>query len=433
MQVQVRQQRTDHHTELANADHIIDVTVHTAGQAHATLEPPVCLVAPGLRRWRAWVPTQRPQSAQRIIAAIAGIEPGDVALEVPRLGGGFGRKSMSDFVAETAMIAKRVRRPVQLFWTRSDDLRHDYFRPPTTQRVRVGLSNAGGIRAWHHQSVFCTIGTAFDPSADRVAAWELSQGASSLPYETASIRVEGSHSPVPFRVGWVRGVHHVAHAFAVNIAMDMAARSAGVEPPQWHRQCLGLRDRVEVDTGEPREPVSLDARRLRQLIELVRERSAWAREDAGTGRGFAMLASYRTPVACIARVRVESDRRITILGIWVAVDCGRLLYPSGARAQVEGAVVEALGIAMVQSVPVSGGHVALSGFGDYRLPAATEIPLIDVSFLPGDGPPTGVGEVAVAPVAPAIANAIFDAIGERHLELPLLDPAGRLREAGLNR
>lgn len=412
------------------SDIVIDLQFRTPVQAHAALEPPVCLVDPTRLPWRVLAPTQAPTRARAALARAIGMSEDQIEVEPAPMGGAFGRKSQSDFIVEAGRLAQKLGRPVKVMWTRDDDLRNDYYRPPSDQRIRIGLSQAGQPLAWHHQTVFPSVITAFAPDADPAApaAWEAAQGASSLPYQIPAVLVEGGSVRVPVRVGWVRAVHYVHHATATNIALDAAARSLGEDPIAFHRRLLPASAKIALDLGDPRWSVSYDTERLHGVCQQVQRMSDWQRpRPAGTGRGFALSLAHGTAAACVVELTVSANRAVRLAHVWLAMDCGKAVNPDGVRQQIEGGVIEALAATLWQEIRIEAGAVEAATFAEYPMFNMQHLCPIHTAIMPSSQTPAGVGETALPPVAPAVANAVFDAIGERHTVLPLLVD-GVLRE-----
>jgi isoquinoline 1-oxidoreductase beta subunit len=413
----------------AAAKMLVDLTFRTPLQAHAALEPPVCLVDPTKRPWRVRAPTQAPTRARAALARALGMAEDQIAVEAAPLGGAFGRKSQSDFIVEAGRLAQRLGRPVKVIWTRDDDLRHDFYRPPSAQRIRFGLDRAGRPLAWHHQTVFSSLVTAFAPDADPQAPgeWEVAQGASSLPYSMPAIFVEGGSIRVPVRVGWVRAVHYIHHIMATNVTIDAAARQVDADPIEFHRRLLPSAPEIRLDLGDPRWSVVYETQRLHAVCEQVRVMAAWDRpRPPRVGKGFALSLSHGTAAACVVELAVEGDRSVALRHIWLALDCGLAINPDGVRQQVEGGVIEALAATLWQEIHLEGGAVQAATFADYPLFSMKDICPIEAHVMPSPQAPSGVGETALPPVAPAVVNAVFDAMGERHTVLPLMID-GKLR------
>jgi isoquinoline 1-oxidoreductase beta subunit len=413
----------------AAAGVLVDLAFRTPLQAHAALEPPVCLVDPTKRPWRVLAPTQAPTRARAALARALSMAEDQIAVEAAPLGGAFGRKSQSDFIVEAGRLAQKLGRPVKVLWTRDDDLRHDFYRPPSAQRIRFGLDRAGRPLAWHHQTVFPSLVTAFAPDADPQAPgeWEVAQGASSLPYGMPAIFVEGGSIRVPVRVGWVRAVHYIHHVMATNVVIDAAARQIDADPIAFHRRLLPSTPEIRLDLGDPRWSVIYETQRLHAVCEQVRAMAEWDRtRPPRVGKGFALSLSHGTAAACVVELAVRGNRSVSLRRIWLALDCGLAINPDGVRQQVEGGVIEALAATLWQEVHVEGGAVQAATFADYPLFSMQDICPIEAHVMPSTRAPSGVGETALPPVAPAVMNAVFDAIGERHTVLPLLID-GKLR------
>ncbi len=374
-------------------------------QAHVPLEPINCTASFEAGKLRIWAPTQAPsraydaarEVAQSKIARLANklkrklfdSEDDSIEINTTLLGGGFGRRLKQDYVTEAAQIAKRIDGPVQLIWTREEDLQHDFYHPLTLHEMRGALDDRSRPLAWHH--IVKGIGARLG-------------GADALPYDIPHIRVDliDIDSPVP--VGPWRSVQHHYNAFAVEHFFDELARAGGQDP-------LALR--LQMMSKAPR---------LRKTLEVAAELAGWDYESglfgAATHAGFGSYASE------IVQLRPEGDR-MRIAKITCVVDCGIVVNPDIAHAQLEGAIIFGLTAALKSSIKVEGGRVRQSNFHDYPILTMAETPPMEIIFIDSRESPGGIGEPGVPPLAPALANALMAAGGQPVRELPLdYDPRG---------
>jgi isoquinoline 1-oxidoreductase beta subunit len=320
-----------------------------------------------------------------------------------------------------------MKQPVQLLWTREDDMQHDFYRPYSYHRMSGGLDARGALTAWSHRIVSTPIRAVFDSPEElkdpkHVASQELS-GAKVIPYQTANFRLDYApvHSVVPR--AWWRSVASSFNGFAVESFVDELAHAAGRDPYEFR---LGLVPETQKMAEGGDAP--LDTSRFRAVLKLAAEKSGWGKPlPAGNGRGLACFYSFDSYIAHVAEVSVEEDGTVRVNRIVSAVDCGTAVNPDGVRAMAEGAINYALGPVLTGVITVQGGAVEQSNFHDYQVLRIGQAPDIEVYIVPSNEKPGGMGEPGVPPVAPAVSNAVFAATGVRLRRLPI-DPHG-LRKA----
>jgi isoquinoline 1-oxidoreductase beta subunit len=385
--------------------------------AHATMEPMNATVAIRGDSAEAWLPTQAPQWGRDVIAKIAGLEPNQVEVHSTLSGGGFGRRYQADFAAEAAQIAKAAGRPIQLVWTRDDDLRHDFYRPATIQRLSACLDDLGNPAAWHHRLVSTSIRAFWDPP-ERVRPERQEMAGAEPVYPVPNLRLEYGYPATAVPRAWWRSVAESMNVFVVESFIDELAAQAGVDPIEYRVRLLQRR----APEANPKED-SFDPARLIGTIRLAAERSRWSEPcAAGRARGIATAWSFGTYVTQIAEVSmtrgVPRVHRVSCV-----VDAGRIVHPDGAAAQAEGGIVYGLSAALFGRITIEQGAVKQSNFHDYRVLRLPEMPEVLVHFVPSEGAPSGMGEPCVPPIAPAVANALFRVTGQRLRELPLVHSA----------
>ena len=410
-------------------------TVHEAQYylphlAHAPMEPPAALAHYRDGRVTVWTATQNPQAVQETVAKAVGVPKGHVVCHVTLLGGAFGRKSKPDYAAEAALLSKKSGRPVQVTWSREDDICHDYYHSVAALYLKAATDGGGRPTAWLQRSAFPPISSTFDASARFAGEGELAQGWVDLPFDIPNLRAENGPAQNHVRIGWLRSVANIYHAFAVQSFIDELAAAAGRDRVEYFLDALG-RPRIidlraeggkNANYGKPPEPYPWDTGRLRRVVELVAEKSGWAagRPEKGRALGFAAHRSFLSYIAVVADVRVDPRGRVSIPRIDVAVDVGRVIHPDRVRAQFEGAAVFGTSLALMGEITAAGGRILQSNFDDYPVARMDEAPFVtQVHIVPSDALPTGVGEPGVPPIAPAICNAIFAITGTRIRELPV--------------
>ena len=397
----------------AKAQHTADYSVPFL--AHAQMEPLVAVAEVKDGKCQVWAPTQNPQAAQGSIAQALKMEPADVEVHVTLLGGGFGRKSKPDYVVEAALLAKKLGKPVRVQWTREDDMRFDYYHSAAAVHVEAGLDAKGMPIAWLQRSVFPPIGQTFNPAGVMPSAGELGLGFTDLPYPIPNLRCETGPARAKTRIGWMRSVHHVQHAFAECSFVDELAAKAGIDVVEYLDQLIGEPREVDMtgvkypNQGEPLDRFPVDTGRLKRVLKHVADQAGWGRElPKGRGLGVAVHRSFLGYVAAVVEVEVSKDGIVRIPRVDIGIDAGTIVNPDRVRAQLEGAATFGVGIALLGELTFVDGAVVQSNYDDYRVPRLTEAPQdVRTYILASDEPPAGVGETGTPPMAPALCNAIF--------------------------
>lgn len=405
---------------------------HCPHLAHASMEPP-CAVARMVEiedqpAVEVWAPTQNPQAAQEALAAALGLPKERCVVHVTLLGGGFGRKSKPDYIVEAALLARATRKPVKVVWTREDDIRHDYLHSVASMRCEAAW-DAGKVTAWRMTSAFPTIMSTFAPKQTYGSDLELGLGVIPFPYAIPNIAMRSAPAEAHVRIGWLRAVANVYHAFAICSFTDELAHAMKQDPRDALLAMIGAPRKVDPNGEgmayhnhkEPLERFPIDTGRLRAVTELVARKAGWGRElGPRRGLGIAAHRSFLSYVAVVAEVAVSEDGALTIPEVHIALDCGTIVNPDRVRSQMEGSVIFGASLAMMGEITVEGGAVVQGNFNDYPVcrmhdaPRAIHVHLVDSEELPA-----GVGEPGVPPVAPAITNAIFAATGKRIRRLPI--------------
>ena len=416
---------------LAQGTKRIEAEYYLPHIAHATMEPPVATARIVNGICEVWAPVQNPQLARDVVAAKLGLKPEQVKINVTLLGGGFGRKSKNDFVAEAALIAKEMgSTPVKVQWTREDDLRHGYYHAVTVQRMESTLDAKGNPTAWLHRSVGPSIGSTFALNVKTLNVNEMSLGALHLPYQIPNMRIETPEIDAHTRIGWFRSVYNIPHAFAIQCFVAELAEAAGRDPKQYLLDLIGPARRLNPhalsDTnnmGEDPDRYPVDTGRMRGVVELAAAGADWGRKlPKGRGLGIAVAYSFMTYTAAAIEVEVDAKGGIKIIGVDMAIDCGPQVNPERIRSQVEGAAIMGLGLAMHGEISFKDGRVVESNFHDHPMLRQNEAPrTIRVHLASSDHnvAPGGAGEPGLPPVAPALCNAIFAATGKRIRQLPI--------------
>ena len=376
----------------------------------------------------AWAPTQNPQAVQAIVSQELGIPKEDVICHVTLLGGAFGRKSKPDYVAEAAVLSKKTGRPVKVVWSREDDIKFDYYNAVAAMYMKAALNAKGMPTAWLQRSVFPPITSIFDVKAVYGDPGHLQQGWTDMPYDIPNLRIENGPAPAHVRIGWLRSVANIYHAFAVQTFTDELAHRAGRDPVEYLLELIGPPRAIDfTNTDYPNYGADLktypwETGRLRRVLEMVAEKSDWGKRKLGKGAGVGIAAhrSFLTYVATVVEVEVNDQGEIKIPRVDTVVDAGLVVNPEVVRAQFEGAAVFGTSVARCGEITAKNGVIEQSNFDTYPVARIIEAPYqTNVYLVESDAPPAGVGEPGVPPFIPALCNAIFAATGKRVRELPL--------------
>ena len=397
-------------------------------QAHACPEPMNCTADVRQGSCEIWVPTQAQGIVQDIAADICGLDLAQVKVHTTYLGGGFGRRGLSDFAAEAVQISKAVKAPVKLLWNRAEDMRNDHYRPASYNILEAGLDQSGLPTAWLHRAVGSAEidgvieegAPAFLPAwlprpiknaAAKIAAGVITRaqsnedamgGSSTMAYAIENIRIEHSKDNPGLPAGAWRSVAYSRNGFVVESFMDEIAAASGRDPVELRMQLLK------------------DAPRHRHVLKLAADKSKWGRvKSQGIFQGIALQGFHDTPAAMVADVSVADNGRVTVRRVVCAVDCGTVINPKIVEAQLIGGIIFGLTATLKSSITVEMGRIQQTNFDEFPLLRMDEVPHIDVFVADSSEPPSGIGEVGVPPIAPAVTNAIFAATGKRVRSLPV--------------
>lgn len=405
---------------LDDSDNNIEATYETPFLSHAPMEPPVAIADVQGDKVEVWGPVQDPQTTRGLIVSTQGFAQENVKVLPTLLGGAFGRKSKPDFVLEAVILSKRLKRPVRVQWTRENDIRYDYFHAPSVQRYEAKLDDAGMPVAWRQRTAFPSImSTVAAPAMIEPANWELDMGFTNTPYRCENMSIEASGAKSGVRIGWLRSVCNIFHAFSANVFVDELAEKAGMDPIDYR---LALWEGVDTIAGalpsEPGHEFKLD--RLRAVLKRVREVSDWDQKIAdGRALGIAVHHSFLSYVAMVLEVD-KTDPNFSVTNAHVVLDCGTFVNSDTCKAQMEGAVVFGLSAAQRAKLTIKNGGIEQSNFDGYIVARMPDAPEINVDLIMSSELPAGVGEPGVPPVAPALSNAIYRAGGGRRRSLPLI-------------
>lgn len=364
--------------------------------AHACMEPMNCTASVTADGCTLWVGSQAPEGARALASAITGLPVEKVVVHRPQLGGGFGRRAAQDFVRDAVEVATAIGEPVQVLWSREDDLAHGEYREATAHRLRAEFDDGGRLRSWHHR-IGCTVGLDHSPGQVSPLA---GMGAADQPYDLGAVRVEWSGFPQPLPLRIWRSVGHSYNAFAMESFLDEIAEAIDQDP---------LEMRLELLSQSPR---------LRHCLETVATAARWdSAANEGRFLGIASTHCMGSYVATIAEVEAASEGLPRVKALWCAADCGVVVNPNIAQAQIEGGMLYGLDAVLNGGIVLEAGVVTHGNFDRHRVVRMRETPATDVVLISGGTEPSGVGEIGVPCVAPAVANAWYKATGVRQRSL----------------
>jgi len=418
---------------LAAAAKTVEASYEYPFLAHAPMEPPNATAVFANGKLEMWAGTQQPGGVVNTIAAALAITPADITVHLPRMGGSFGRRLYNDYVIETAVIAKTIGVPVQIRWSREDEMKQEVFRPSGYHHLKGGVDASGALVAW--QNHFVSFSNEAPPPAAGAPA---QQGPAVRPAASSTL----SPTEFPARyvpnfatrtsmmpLGVTTGAHRAPGACAISFVMqsflDELAHAGGKDPVQFRLDLLA-RTPIELPQqgrgGGGGGNRAFSAESMAGVLRLVAEKSGWGKRTLpkGTGMGVAFHYSHQGHFAEVAEVTVDANKRIKVNKVWVAGDIGsHIINPLNAESQVHSAVIDGLSQLMLE-ITVDGGKVVQSNFDTYPVLRMRQAPpVIETHWLISDNNPTGLGEPALPPIIPAVTNAIFAATGTRVRSLPL--------------
>jgi isoquinoline 1-oxidoreductase subunit beta len=377
---------------LRGAARTVEAVYQAPYLAHACMEPMNCTAHVRGSRCEIWAPTQSPQGVQQAAARVSGLPVEAITVHVTYLGGGFGRRGGPvDYATEAVELAQKIAVPVQVVWTREDDIQNALYRPATYNVLRGGLDARGAPVAWSHRLV-----------APDGGSFMITRGADELISPVPHFRLERVVEDPGVPVAPWRGVGPSQNGWVVESFVDELAHAAGKDPYAYRRELV---------RGHAR---------LSGVLDLAAQRAGWgSAPPAGRSRGIALWQFGETFVAQVAEVSVGSDGGVRVHRVVCAADCGIVVNPDTVEAQMQGSIVYGLTAALYGEITIDRGRVAQSNFNDYRMLGLAEMPEIEVHLVRSEAAPGGVGEAGLPPIAPVVCNAIFAGTGKRVRRLPI--------------
>lgn len=396
----------------AGAAKVIEASYAYPFVSHANLEPQNCTASVVGDKAEIWAPTQNPEDGQNLVSRTLGIPKTNIQIHITRIGGGFGRRLMNDYMVEAAAISQRAKVPVKLTWTREDDMQHDHYRPGGFHYFKGAVSQDGKIAAWKSHTL--AVG-----NTDKKAGNGSGMGGDEFPGRfLPNFLAEQTVMKCNVPTGWWRAPGSCTIAWVVQSFIDELAHAAGRDPYEFRMELLGDK---EVGPGPGQRGTPYSAARMKGVLQLAAEKSGWGKKlPKGQGQGIAFHFSHRGYFAEVAEVTVTKDGALRVNNVVVAGDVGsEIINLSGAENQVQGSVIDGLSAAWLQQLGYENGRIQQSNFNEYLLLRIADAPKVEVHFRKTDNPVTGLGEPALPPLAPAVCNAIFAATGKRIRELPI--------------
>lgn len=390
----------DINKEVEEGEKVIEAVYEVPFITHAPLEPMNCVAKVENGKAEIWTGSQTPQDARSDVAKILGIDETNVTVHIMLSGGGFGRRLVNDYVVEASEISKAAGKPIKLTWTREEDMKFSWYRPPSMHVLKGSVRDGKPLKFSHHVIAPSIIQMRFYrelPPQD----YDIKEGTVGLEYNIPNMRIAGTTIETHVPISWLRSVYHTQNPFAVESFIDELAYSANKDPYIFRRDMLP------------------DDSRLKNVLNIAAEKSGWGKKlPKEKGMGIAVLACYDSFNAQVAEVTVEGNK-IKVDRFTVVIDCGIVVNPDIMENQMQGAIAFGLSAALKGEITIKNGGVVQSNYDDYPILTYNEMPAVEVHYVRNNFKVGGVGEVGIGACAPALCNAIFAATGKRIRKLPV--------------
>jgi len=387
----------------------VDAEYQLPFMAHAPMEPGNSVAHFRGSSCEVWSPTQVPQDVRDSVATAVGLDPDDVKVNITYIGGGFGRRLEHDYAVEAAQVSKAINGPVQVLWTREDDMRNSTYRPASYHRLTAMLDGGGWPVAFTHRVVMPSINIQKGFPADNGTDAEVKDETSfTYAFPNAVIDYVMTETPVP--LGWMRSVNALQAGFASESFLDELAHAGGKDPLELRLHLLSKDENVN----------GWQTARIRGVLNLAAQKAGWGKPLApGHYQGIASFGCFNSYMAEVVEISMENDqpRVHRVVG---AIDCGQVVNPAILEQQIQGGIIFALGNALHAQITIEKGRVVQGNFDDYPPIRMNEAPVVEAYFVESTEAPTGAGEPPVPPLAPALCNAIYAATKKRIRTLPIL-------------
>jgi len=393
--------------------HRIESEYQLPWMAHAAMEPGNTTAHFHGDSCEIWSPTQNPQEVQKAVAQALGISDQKVKVNVLLMGGGFGRRLEHDYAVEAALVSKAANAPVQVLWTREDDMRNSTYRPASYHKLSAVLDGHGLPIAFHHRFVSPSINMqkGFPGPTPDVDGDLPDEGSLIYSLPNAQVEYVMTESPVP--LGYMRSVYALQVGFASEAFIDELAAMAKKDPLEYRLQLLAKDEEIKFfDT-------TWKTARMRGVLQLAADKAGWGKPPAGRYQGIACFGCFGTYAAEVVEISMENDQP-RVHRVVAALDCGRVVNPNILEQQIQGAVHFALANALRAQITIEKGCIVQGNFDDYQPMRINEVPAVEAYFVQSSESPTGAGEPPVPPLAPALSNAIYAATKKRIRQLPIL-------------
>lgn len=385
---------------MAGARRTLEAVYEAPYLAHAPMEPLNCTVEITGDRAEVWVSTQSPTRVLNTTAEITGLDPEAISVHTTLLGGGFGRRSQGDFVAEAVHVAKAVGKPVKTVWTRADDIRGGFYRPVAYNELAGAVDADGWPVAWTHRIASPSILEAFGPLQDGIDRTSI-EGAANLPYGIPNLHVTYANADLPISTWFWRSVGSSQNAYVTECFLDELAKLGGKDPFELRRRLLA------------------DKPRHLRVLETAADKAGWGSAlPEGRARGIAVHESFGSFVAQVAEISIEGGQ-VRVHRVVCAVDCGSVINPDTVAAQMDSGVAYGLSAALYGTIDIKDGKVVQSNFHDYPVVRMLEMPVVETHIVTRGDPLGGIGEPGTPPIAPAVCNAILTLTGKPVRKLPI--------------